>query len=49
MTHKELLALIDQAADEGWKELDLSGQGRTRLSAILPRHRFSTQVFYFSQ
>ena len=31
MTQDELLALIDQAAAEGWKELDLSGQGLTEL------------------
>ena len=29
MTKDELLALIDQAAAEGWTELDLSGQGLT--------------------
>jgi hypothetical protein len=27
MTRDELLALIDQAAAEGWTELDLAGQG----------------------
>jgi internalin A len=37
MTHEELLALIDQAADEGWKELDLSGQGLTELPAEIGR------------
>ncbi|MEM6351868.1 MAG: leucine-rich repeat domain-containing protein, partial [Cyanobacteria bacterium P01_D01_bin.14] len=31
MTQDELLALIDQAAAEGWTELDLSGQGLTEL------------------
>ncbi|MBE7385243.1 MAG: leucine-rich repeat domain-containing protein [Leptolyngbya sp. SIO1E4] len=31
MTQDELLALIDQAAEEGWTELDLSGQGLTEL------------------
>jgi internalin A len=31
MTQDELLALIDQAAAEDWKELDLSGQGLTEL------------------
>ncbi|MEM6437214.1 MAG: leucine-rich repeat domain-containing protein [Cyanobacteria bacterium P01_D01_bin.115] len=31
MTQDELLALIDQAAIEGWTELDLSGQGLTEL------------------
>ncbi len=31
MTHDELLQLIDQAAAEGWTELDLSGQGLTEL------------------
>jgi internalin A len=31
MTREELLALIDQAADEGWTELDLSGQNLTEL------------------
>ena len=31
MTQDELLALIDQAADEGWTELDLSGKGLTEL------------------
>ena len=30
-TQDELLALIDQAAAEGWTELDLSGQGLTEL------------------
>lgn len=31
MTQDELLQLIDQAATEGWTELDLSGQGLTEL------------------
>jgi internalin A len=31
MTHEELLKLIDQAAEEGWTELDLSGKGLTEL------------------
>ncbi|WP_215608354.1 hypothetical protein [Leptothoe spongobia] len=31
MTKDELLALIDQAATEGWTKLDLSGQGLTEL------------------
>ena len=31
MTQEELLALIDQAASEGWTELDLSGQNLTEL------------------
>ncbi|MGB5975040.1 MAG: hypothetical protein WBG38_17070, partial [Nodosilinea sp.] len=31
MTQDELLALIDQAAAEGWTELDLAGQGLTEL------------------
>ena len=31
MTQDELLALIDQAVDEGWTELDLSGKGLTEL------------------
>ena len=31
MTQDELLALIDQAAEEGWTELDLSGRGLTAL------------------
>ncbi|MDJ0675042.1 MAG: leucine-rich repeat domain-containing protein [Calothrix sp. MO_167.B42] len=31
MTQDELLALIDRAAAEGWRELDLSGQGLTEL------------------
>ena len=31
MTSTELLDLIDQAAAEGWTELDLSGQGLTEL------------------
>ncbi|MEL6353115.1 MAG: hypothetical protein AAFR58_15380, partial [Cyanobacteria bacterium J06627_28] len=31
MTQDELLALIDQAAEEGWTELDLSGKGLTML------------------
>jgi hypothetical protein len=26
ITHDELLKLIDQAAAEGWEELDLSGE-----------------------
>ncbi|MFM2431799.1 MAG: hypothetical protein RLZZ511_3012 [Cyanobacteriota bacterium] len=30
-THQELLRLIDQAADEQWEELDLSGMGRSEL------------------
>ncbi len=33
MTRKELLELIDRAADEGWTELDLSGKGLTELPA----------------
>jgi internalin A len=31
MTQEELLLLIDQAADEGWTELDLSGNNLTEL------------------
>jgi internalin A len=31
MTCEELLTLIDQAAEEGWKELDLSGNGLMEL------------------
>jgi internalin A len=31
MTSEELLRLIDRAADEGWKELDLSGMGLSEL------------------
>ncbi|PZO36431.1 MAG: hypothetical protein DCF17_17280, partial [Shackletoniella antarctica] len=31
MTHDELLQLIDQAAAEGWTELDLAGKGLTEL------------------
>ncbi len=31
MTPDELIALIDRAAEEGWTELDLSGQGLTVL------------------
>jgi len=31
MTQTELIALIDQAAAEGWTELDLSGKGLTEL------------------
>jgi internalin A len=31
MTWEELLALIDQAAAEGWTELDLAGHGLTEL------------------
>jgi internalin A len=31
MTHDELLQLIDQAAAEGWPELDLAGKGLTTL------------------
>jgi internalin A len=31
MTQDELLQLIDQAAEEGWTELDLSGKGLTEL------------------
>ena len=31
MTQDELLQLIDQAAAEGWTELDLSGQELTEL------------------
>jgi hypothetical protein len=30
-THQELLCLIEQAADEQWEELDLSGMGRSEL------------------
>jgi hypothetical protein len=32
MPQAELLQLLDQAAAEGWTELDLSGQGLTELS-----------------
>ncbi|NJO50334.1 MAG: GTP-binding protein, partial [Leptolyngbyaceae cyanobacterium RM2_2_4] len=35
MTQEELLALIDQAAAEGWTELDLSGQGLTELPGAI--------------
>ena len=35
MTREELEALIDQAAAEGWKELDLSGKGLTELPASI--------------
>ncbi len=31
MTREELLLLINQASNEGWKELDLSGKGLTEL------------------
>ncbi|HAZ45709.1 MAG TPA: hypothetical protein DDW76_01105, partial [Cyanobacteria bacterium UBA11369] len=31
MTREELLRLIDQAADEGWTELDLAGLGLEEL------------------
>jgi internalin A len=31
MTKEELLQLIDRAADEGWKELDLSGMSLSEL------------------
>ena len=31
MTPEELQLLIDQAADEGWTELDLSGKDLTKL------------------
>ncbi|MDA0268119.1 MAG: hypothetical protein O3A14_14470 [Cyanobacteria bacterium] len=31
MTQEELLRLIDQAAEEGWTELDLAGQNLTEL------------------
>ena len=31
MTPEELRLLIDQAADEGWTELDLSGKNLTEL------------------
>ena len=31
MTREELLSLINQASNEGWKELDLSGKGLTEL------------------
>ncbi|MEE3720015.1 hypothetical protein V2H45_25080 [Tumidithrix elongata RA019] len=37
MTQDELLALIDRAADEGWKELDLSGMRLTELLAAIGR------------
>jgi hypothetical protein len=30
-THQALLRLIEQAADEGWEELDLSGMGLEEL------------------
>jgi internalin A len=35
MTQDELLALIDQAAAEGWTKLDLSGQELTELPAAI--------------
>jgi len=37
MTQEELLSLIDQAAAEGWTELDLSGQGLTELPMGIKR------------
>jgi internalin A len=37
MTQAELLALIEQAAEEGWKELDLSGKELTELPAEIGR------------
>ncbi|MBD1867259.1 hypothetical protein H6F95_08095 [Cyanobacteria bacterium FACHB-471] len=37
MTQEELLALIDQAATEGWTELDLSGKGLTELPGAIGR------------
>ncbi len=37
MTQDELIALIDQAAEEGWTELDLSGKGLTELPPEIGR------------
>jgi internalin A len=37
MTQEELLALIEQAANEGWKELDLSGKELTELPAAISK------------
>ena len=37
MTQDELIALIDQAAEEGWTELDLSGKGLTGLPPEIGR------------
>ncbi|MBU0491848.1 MAG: hypothetical protein KKA73_15860 [Chloroflexi bacterium] len=37
MTREELLAIIDQAAREGWTELDLSGRGISELPAEIGR------------
>ena len=37
MTQDELIALIDQAAEEGWTELDLSGEGLTELPPEIGR------------
>jgi len=35
MTQEKLLSLIDQAAAEGWTELDLSGKGLTELPGAI--------------
>ncbi|MBD2459738.1 leucine-rich repeat domain-containing protein [Oscillatoria sp. FACHB-1407] len=37
MTPDDLLALIDRAADEGWTELDLSGNGLTELPGAIAK------------
>ncbi|MGI0491873.1 hypothetical protein ACN4EG_08670 [Alkalinema pantanalense CENA528] len=36
-TQQELLRLIDQAADEQWEKLDLSGMGLTELPKEIGR------------
>jgi internalin A len=36
-THQALLRLIDQAADEGWEELDLAGMGLEELPPSIGR------------
>lgn len=37
MTRDEVLAIIKQAEEEGWEELDLSGQGLTELPEEIGR------------
>ena len=37
MTQDELIALIDQTAEEEWTKLDLSGQGLTELPPEIGR------------
>jgi internalin A len=44
MTQDELLALIDRAAAEGWRELDLSNKNLTKISEVIAKLTNLTQL-----